>query len=1294
MICEQALEVANAAIYASAGRQLSHVETLILKGAWQNLTYAAIAKEAGYSVRYIKGDIGAKFWKLLSHALGESVSKTNFRAALERYAQRIEDRGFGDQAGTIEKHTIGNTAAIAHPPTTTDSPIPAQRNPSLPLTAAVQSSASGQMPQCDWGEAIDVSLFYGRTEEFNTLLTWINVDRCRLIAILGMGGIGKTALSVKLAQRLGVGGQGSGVGGRGSGVGDRGRDGKFAVSTASSSVSEPFQFIIWKSLRNAPPLQEVLSDLIFFLSNQQDTEMHPNRLMYWLRTFRCLVVLDNVETIMQPGNRAGFYQVGYENYGELFRAIGEAQHQSCVILTSREKPIEVAELEGIELWVRSMQLSGSVEIAQALIEATRLTGTDDQKQQLCQLYGYNPLALKIVSTSIRDLFDGEIHEFLTANIAVFSGIRRLLEQQFDRLSPLEQSIMYWLAINREWTSIADLAEDLFPSVSRPEVLAALESLSWRSLIEKVTPKAASTASGRTISQYTQQPVVMDYVIEQVIEQVCREIKDWDIENQPQQTVQTETFTSLPSLFTPNSRLPTPHSRLPLLQTHALLKTTVKDYVRESQSRLILEPIAHQLRDSFSSDAALAERFQIILDRLRQETLTLSGYAAGNLINLCSALHIDLTGYDFSRLSVWHACLQTVNLHRVNFAHADLSKSILSQTFGYVLSVAMSPDGSLVATGDGNGQIRLWRSTDGQPISTLQEGYTSWIWSVAFSPDGQTLASGSVDQTIQLWAVQTNRHLATLRGHQNWVRSVAWSPDGEWLASGSTDRTVRIWNCQTGECIQILDEQEDAVWTVAWHPNGRLLATGNHNATLKIWNVQTGACLAVLRHRDWVRSVAWSPDGKFLASGADDHTVRIWDGETGQCLKELTGHTNAIWSVKWNSQGQTLVSVSHDQTVRVWDAVTGHCLKRLLGHTNWVWDVAWSLDGNCIVTVAHDRTIKLWDTQTWSCLRTIRGHTVVAMCLAWSPDGKTLAGSCDDHVVRLWNCKTGKLLQSFQGHTRVTWSVDWSPDGKTIASSSDDHTVRVWNSETGECLHLLQHEHWVWSIAWHPNGKWLATGSQDYCVRIWDIRSRQCIQVLKGHTDSIWCVAWSPDGKTLASSCDDHTIRLWNPTTGECTASFHHEHSVRRIAWSPDGKTIASSSADPLVRLWNVSTQTCTQTLTGHTNALWTVAWHPAGTYLASGGDDQTIRVWDLATGICVHLLEGHTSQIWSIAWSPDGQTIASSSADRTILLWDSTTGTQTQTLRATRPYEGMIITGISGITEAQEAALKALGAAE
>ena len=1081
-------------------------------------------------------------------------------------------------------------------------------------------------PHQDWGEAFDVSVFYGRTEELAKLEQWIVSDRCRLVALLGMGGIGKTSLSIKLAQK----------------------------------IQDEFEYVIWRSLGNAPPVKDILADVIKFLSNQQETNLPEDigatvsLLIDYLRKHHCLLILDNAESILLGGERAGQYREGYEDYGIVIKRIGETSHQSCLILTSREKPGEIASAEGEILAVRSFQMPGLKAVeGEEIFNAKGLSGSDDEQRRLIDFYKGNPLALKIISTTIKEVFDGSITEFLAQGTVIFGRVRDLLDQQFTRLSDLEREVMYWLAINREPVSISELREDIVSLASPPKLIEALESLVRRSLIEKAT----STAIEKSAALFTLQPVVMEYLTDRLIEQVCAEIQTGKIE---------------------------------LFNRHALIKATAKDYVREAQVRLILNPIA-----AIVGAQSLAP-LQQILSTLREESPRKPGYAGGNILNLLCYLKTDLSGYDFSNLKVWQAYLQGMTLPRINFANSDLVKSVFTQAFDKITSVAFSPDGKLLATSDVVGQIRVWQVLDGQQLLTFQ-GHSNWVSSIAFSPDGQLLAvSGSSDPTVKLWEINTKQCVGILQGHSNWVTCIAFSRDGQTLASCSDDQTVRLWEVGTGQCVQVLQGHTDKVRSVAFSPDGKTLVSGSNDSTVKLWEVSTGQCVQVLQgHTNRVRSVAFSPDGQTLAIGSSDLTVKLWEVSTGHCLKTLQGHTDGVGSITFSPDGQLLASGSGDQTLRLWEVSTGQCLRILQGHTNRVWSVAFSPDGQTLASGSDDQTLRLWEVSTGQCLRILQGHTNRVRSVAFSSNDQLLASGSGDQIVRLWEVSTGRCLKLLQGHSRGVQSVAFSPDGQTLASSGDP-TVRLWEVLTGRCLHVLQgHSSWGWVqyVAFSPNSQILASGSGDQTVRLWEVSTGQCLRVLQGHQSEVRFVVFSPDGQLLASGSRDQTIRLWEVSTGQCLKTLQgHSGWVESITFSPDGQTLASSSLDQTIRLWEVGTGQCLRTLQGQSRWGESVAFSPDGQILAGGSDDSTVRLWEISTGECLNTLRGHTDKVWSVAFSRDGQTLVSGSQDETVKIWSVKTGECLKTLVAARPYEGMNITGVTGLTGATIAMLKALGA--
>jgi WD40 repeat protein len=1198
---EAAVGLADHLVAAYTHKHLSTLQAAIFRGSWLGQKYEQIAQDCYCSDTHVR-IVGAELWDLLSQSLGEKVTKKTFKAALERYSQE----------GNRERLTLNGEQERGE----------REQSPSNRLTAANVHQ--------DWGEAPDVTIFYGRNREQAVLKQWIIQDNCRLVTLLGMGGIGKTALSAKLAQDL----------------------------------SSQFEFVIWRSLRNAPAIEDILGDFIQFLSQQQETCLPASidgqirKVIDYLRKGRCLLILDNVESILQGSDRTGRFRVGFEAYGQLFKLVGETRHQSCLILTSREKPVGLSALEGETLPVRYLQITGlPSDDGKAIFETKgSFVGTPKEWQIISDRYAGNPLALNIVASAIRDFFDSNLSNFLAVFQQcsfIFDDIRDLLESQFNRLTALEKDIMYWLAINREPLTVKALQEDLIAPVFPKDLLQAFASLQRRSLVEKQD------------SFFTQQPVVMEYTTDNLIDQICEEIVRQD---------------------------------LTYFKTHALVKAQTKDYIRDTQVRLILQAIGDRLTEILGSTEAVEQYLTQILTTQHQSQTRERNYIAGNLINLLRQLKIDISHYDFSDLTVWQANLQDLPLHNVNFARSDLTKSVFTETLGNILSATFSPDGQLLATCDTDCQIRLWQVKTGKLLAICR-GHNNWVRSVTFSPDSQVLASAGADYTVRLWNVADGACLKTCTGHQNEVFSVAFSPDGQQLVSSSGDLTLRLWQLQTGKCLQTFEGHSSWVRSVTFHPTQTIIASGGDDKTIRLWDCKTGECINSLTgHESWVRSVAFHPSQPLLASGSGDRTIKLWNYTTGDCIRTLTGHDGAIYSIAFqpNSTHETiLASGSGDNTVRLWEGQTGQCIKTLYGHTNQIVSVAFSPDGYTLVCVSLDQTVRLWDCRSGQCLKTWYGHTDWALPVTLSPDNQYLASGSNDKTVKLWHQETGDCWKTLQGHTDLVYAVAFHPTKPYIlASGSTDQTIRLWNIQTGQCFQILQeHTDWIFAITFSPDGNTLISGSADNTLKLWDLATGQSLKTFEGHREKIFGVAFSPDGHTVASASSDKTVKLWDINTGDCIQTFQgHDNRVYSVSFHPNNQMLVSGSTDHTIKLWDIKTGTCLKTFAGHTNWVFSVAFSPNGDTVVSGSHDQTVKLWEIKTGQCLATFIGHEHLVSSVAFSFDGNIIASGSQDQSIRLWDIKTGECLKLLRAARLYEGMNITAAIGLTDAQKSTLKDLGA--
>lgn len=1204
---------------------------------------------------------------------------------------------------------LPETPAASHPP----SPYPSTLYSSTPPALTI-----------DWGEAIDASLFYGRAAELDTLEQWIQRDRCRLVAILGMGGIGKTALSVKLAQRLSEWGSGGVMEWKSDGVGENPQPHHSITPSPHDPITpRPFTTIIWRTLRNAPPLELLLTDLIQVLSGQQEspstlaTASLLSRLMHHLRQQRCLLVLDNGETLLQEGKLTGAYREGYEAYGELLRQVGELPHQSCVVLTSREKPSTLADLEGETLPVRSLTLPGlRATETDLLFDTIGLSRSPTGRYQLLNSYSGNPLALKIVATSIRELFGGDVDAFVQEETTVFNGIRRLLDQQYQRLAPLERQIMGWLAINRDWVTIADLQTDMVPVIPKQRLLETLESLARRSLIEQKH------------ARFTQQPVVMEYVTERLIEQISNEI------------------IVLPEVV-PTDGLP--------IDRYALVKATAKEYIRASQTRLILQPIAQSLCARFNSTAALDRQMQRLLALLRQTFTQSYSYGVGNLLNLMCHLKLDLTGYDLSGLTIRQACFQTTPLHRVNLAHANLMACRFAEPVPHPNSLVASRDGDYIAMGGEDGMVQMWQVSTGLPV-LITQAHSTYIFALAFSPDARTLVSGSMDTGIKFWDVATGNCLQTWHYDHPW--GLAFSPDGTVLAGslGDISRSILLWNWRTGEVLQSLTGHSGPANGIAFAPYPIALAPGapprqilvscGQDGLVKVWDIDSGECLHTMtEHSGMCWALAMHPDGDRFATSSFDHTVKIWHIATGTCLQTLRGHTAEVCGVHFSPDGQLVATASSDRTIRLWDAATGQCLTVLTGHADSVWGTAFIngntpdgqwLPGQALVSIAIDQTIRFWDVSrpvasapealstplapphplapppphsptpspiSGHCLKTIQGGSAGLRSIACHPHRHLIASGGLGGTIRLWN-EAGECVQTFTDYEGSIWKVAFHPRGDLLASASLHGEVHIWELATGRCRYTLRRENnsWIQAFSYTPQGYLLSATSSDATIRYWDSDSGECLRsIVLDPGAYILGMAIDPQGKYFVTTGNDGALRWWDVETGaSLRVSGGKEGHLWGVAIHPQQPLIATVGNLFGINLWHADTGQFLRSLEGHTGIHGGVVFSPDGSLLVSGRSDRTIRVWDVATWQCLRVIEGHAAVVTAVIFLPTlapgsrYPILASSSLDETLRLWNVETGECLAVLRPDRLYEAMNITGITGLSPSEIGILKSLGAVE
>jgi WD40 repeat protein/transcriptional regulator with XRE-family HTH domain len=1156
----------------------------------------------------------------------------------------------------------------------------------LPLVA----SGGAQVRRRFSGYSYDISQFLDREKHLKDIEQWITEATSKILIIYGLSGIGKTWLAVKVAREFG----------------------------------KAFDHVFWWSLGDERSADDFINELSHAIlgsarphvpvsrtspaSSRGLSWLQTTHLLSLLRDHRCLIVFDNFETAFEEQNVKGSYQSTFAGYAEIVDLVAETEHQSKLVITSRELLANVEAVERHDAPVWAVHLEGiPTDYVRSLVADYVLHGNDGEWQRLTDAYEGNPQAIKLAAPVIRDVFGGHIKNFLEHPALINQKLAGLLDAQFGRLERIERQLLYWLAIRRQPVTVSELAS----LVNRKEVdltiVEAVSSLVRRALVIKAS-------DGISLSQQ-----VTEYVTAKIVEAMTTELKP------------TSVFLEASSIH-----------------DYPLMQPTSPNYIVQQQR--ILLPVLARLSQEFDEKAVAAHLRDILRNDRESRNKGLDSpksYAVGNLLNLLVALDQDLSDLNLSGYSIRDANLEGITLHNVDATNAYFSDTVFSKDFGSVFGLAYHPNDSYVATGTMDGRIDVWRTRDYKREYSLldpeagQQGSSGWIGAVAFDGDGKLLVSGGFDKVVRLWHMKDRAVAHRWNEHSDAIRSVDISEDGEWVASGSKDRSVYLYSTSTKAATR-LGEHESGVRAVKFSSDGRWLASSGEDKAVMVWDLRNlGTSVPLHRHSGIVRPVAFSPESTWLASAGHDGLIILWHlvdgaGERPRWTYFTTlknRNLAPVMALAFNPSDPTrLISGDSSYNIVIWDIrthLTGErppkeaeaiqiCLPA--PHTQPVRAIAFDRRGTRFVTGGEDQSIRFWNTQGDHCLRVIQGYVDAILCVATSHDGRWVATGHQDHNVYVWDAE--KLATTYEGeqgerikpcfslkeHNGEVWAVDFHPHEPYLISSAGDGSVILWDLRSQDRTPTTlsgDHASAVRAAHFSPDGKRLATGDDGGRLLFWDVNLRLSLIQQRGkaleHEDGVRSVAFSANGQYLASGSEDRGVRIWSVDDQSLQAQ-HHEHKseVWAVTFGAEHACVYSAGTDGSIYKWRWVEQNHPEEF-GQSMAvrerIYALALTPSGRYLAASGEERNIYIWDLEAAspeIQARLYSSHNGAISSLAFLSEN-CLTSVSRDGSLRTWDwmGVTNTPIRLGRAPLPYEGLNIRGAKGLSEEKISLLK-LGAIE
>lgn len=571
----------------------------------------------------------------------------------------------------------------------------------------------------------------------------------------------------------------------------------------------------------------------------------------------------------------------------------------------------------------------------------------------------------------------------------------------------------------------------------------------------------------------------------------------------------------------------------------------------------------------------------------------------------------------------------------------------------VTTMAISPDKKHLVVCSRSLQMRIFSLPDGA-LTRAVKAHEAPVLSIAVDPTSTLVATGGAEGRVKVWDIAGGYATHDLHGHGGVVSALAfWGQRGgtEWkLASGSDDTKVRLWDLVRKKAVGVLENHVSIVRGLAFSADGHTLLSAGRDKVVSVWQVadkkrpQLAKTFPVLEGVEAVGFV--DEDAQTFFTGGEQGIVRLRSAVDGTLLVEEARAPSAeevsCADVIYCAEHGVLYSILSDQTISELSARDSlKQLRCIAGNHGEIIDCCFLDRPNRMALATNSTDLRIVDLDRRLEARMLTGHKDIIISMDRSFDGRYIATAAKDNEARLWDVETGECLAVFKGHAGSVGAV-----GLPRAPTS----VVTKKKKSGTATAV-------------PDGapQFVVTGSQDLTVKLWDVAKGQAVYTRKAHDKDINALDVSPDDRMFASASQDRTVKIWDLDSGESIGVLRgHRRGVWSVRFSHYDKQVVTGSGDKTVKLWNLHDFSCLRTFEGHANSVLKVVFLTAGRQIASAGGDGLVKVWDAQSGEASATLDNHEDKVWSLAvreptTAEDTELLVSGGGDGVLTEWHDTT---------------------------------------